>query len=67
MGKGDVLKNVPFPHAPIPQNFETGAVISTVLFLYFYKGAQSTGRAHANLKQVVFLHIKLCHVERNEV
>ena len=36
MGKGDVLKNVPFPHAPIPQNFETGAVISTVLFLYFY-------------------------------
>ena len=67
MGKGDVLKNVPFPHAPIPQNFEAGTVISTVLFCIFTKGRRITGRAPANLKQVVFLHIKLCHVERNEV
>ncbi len=40
MGKGDVLKNVPFPHALIPQNFETGAVISTVLFVFLQRGAE---------------------------
>ena len=41
MGKGDVLKNVPFPHAPIPQNFEAGAVISTAFFLILHKDAES--------------------------
>ena len=35
--------------------------------VFFVAVVPHTGRAPTNLKQVLFLHIKLCRVERNEV